>query len=170
MDFFLSLSLPLWHPERGGSGSALWLMVWQCEARQVCLITGKLGEIKEELICLPSPDLSGSLAPASFSLLKRYGGKIWWLWGPSFPAGWCHAVFSLFACQGAARSHECFVFALTPDCYTPLLYCAMHAVNLFGRQVLIRCTTDHTAQQLFTHCSACTHSQRAQIQTCCNLW
>lgn len=62
------------------------------------------------------------------------------------------------------------MFALTPDCYTPLLCCAMRAVNLFGRQVLIRCTTDHTAQQLFTHCCACTHSQRAQTQTCCHLW
>lgn len=33
-------------------------MVSPCEARQACLISGRLGKIKEGLICLPSPDLS----------------------------------------------------------------------------------------------------------------
>lgn len=67
-----------------------------------------------------------------------------------------------FCSQGAALSHERFLFAFMPDCYTPSLCAAMRAVNPFGQQVPIGWTTDRTAQQLYAHCCACARSRRAQ--------
>lgn len=108
-----------------------------------------------------------SLSLMMFSLLKRYCGRGWWLRG-------LHSLrvdvmpFSPLLLPGRslfAGAGECFVFAFTPVCYTPQLGCSVSAVNLLGQQVLIRCTTDHTAQQLFTHCCVCTRSQWAQTQT-----
>lgn len=155
---FSLLFLSLWHPGRRGSANASWLMVWPCEARQACLIAGKLGEIKEELICLPSPDL-----PPLHARQLQFVEEIRWenmmAVRPSFPAG------SPFLHVG----RNIFCLLLRPIAIRPRHASPIRAVSLLGQQVLIRWTTDHTAQQLFTHCCACTHGQWTQMQTCCHL-
>lgn len=55
-----------------------------------------------------------------------------------------------------AGTEGCFMFTFTLACYTPKLCCSMSAMNLLGQQVLMRCTADHTTQQLWTHCSVYT--------------
>lgn len=116
---------------------------------------------EEEFICSLSPDLS---VPMMFSLLKRYWGTGWWLWG-LLPLHVGLTVFLSFSAKRVLRTGECFMFAFTLACYTPLLCCSMSAVNRMGQQVLMRCSTDHTTLQLLALCCVCPHGHWPQTHS-----